>query len=399
MVEFYTTVRVTGRSAGKGSAAWKLGSPLVSLVPRSEPARLQRSNSLAPATRSAATRFAICWYASETMTCSVNGTVCGVRDHAQRTHRIGTYAFSMEPAGAERLRGFRAPGADVTAGSASSPAQGQPERSESAQVPATDRGDQVIRLGHGWRWAVSTAAVLVVAMVIIAALAFKLGSGSATSANRASATATPTSAATATPLPVTDLYRQVVPSVVLITTSKGSLGSGVIVTDTGTVLTANHVVSGGGGISILFADGTKTAATVAAANPKIDIAALVPKKLPEVVVPAILGGGVAVGSDVVAIGNPLGLRDSTTTGVVSGLNRTTGTKVGALSGLIQFDAAVNPGSSGGPLLNTQGLVVGVVVSIADPGEDEAFAGIGFAVPIGTALGGDSGPGPGRGPRL
>ena len=305
----------------------------------------------------------------------------------------------MEPAGAERLRGFRAPGADVAAGSASSPAQGQPERSESAQVPATDRGDQFTRLGHGWRWAVSTAAVLVVAVVIIAALAFQLGSGSATSANRASATATPTPAATATPLPVTDLYRQVVPSVVLITTSKGSLGSGVIVTDTGIVLTANHVISGGGSISILFADGTKTSATVAGADPKIDIAALTPKKLPEVVVPATLGGGVAVGSDVVAIGNPLGLRGSTTTGIVSGLNRTAKTNVGSLAGLIQFDAAVNPGSSGGPLLNSQGLVVGVVVSIADPGEDEAFAGIGFAVPIGTALGGDSGPGQGRGPRL
>ena len=263
----------------------------------------------------------------------------------------------------------------------------------------TDRGDQVTRLRRGWRWAVSTAAVLVVAMVIIVALAFKLGSGSATSADRASATATPTPAATATPLPVTDLYRQVVPSVVLITTSKGSLGSGVIVTDTGTVLTANHVISGGGDISIMFADGTKTSGTIAAAYPKIDIATLTPKKLPEVVVPATLGGGVAVGSDVVAIGNPLGLRYSTTTGVVSGLNRTTETKVGALSGLIQFDAAVNPGSSGGPLLNAQGIVVGVVVSIAAPGDDEAFAGIGFAVPIGTALGGDSGPGQGRGPRL
>jgi putative serine protease PepD len=117
------------------------------------------------------------------------------------------------------------------------------------------------------------------------------------------------------------------------------------------------------------------------------------------VVPATLGGGVAVGSDVVAMGNPLGLRYSTTTGIVSGLNRTTTTKAGQLSGLIQFDAAVNPGSSGGPLLNTQGLVVGVVVSIADPGDDEAFAGIGFAVPIGTALGADSGPGQARGPRL
>jgi putative serine protease PepD len=238
-------------------------------------------------------------------------------------------------------------------------------------------------------------------MVIIAVLAFRLGSGSATSANRApeTPTPTPTPAATATPLPVTEMYRQVVPSVVMITSSRGSLGSGVIVTDTGTVLTANHVVSGGGSISILFADGTKTSATVAAADPKIDIAALVPNKLPEVVVPATLGGGVAVGSDVVAMGNPLGLRYSTTTGIVSGLNRTTKTKAGQLSGLIQFDAAVNPGSSGGPLLNTQGVVVGVVVSIADPGDDEAFAGIGFAVPIGTALGGDSGPGQLRGPRL
>ena len=317
---------------------------------------------------------------------------------AQRTHRVGTYAFSMDPAGVERLRGFRAPGADVAAGSAPSAPQGQPERSGSAQAPRT-AGDGRVRPGYDWRWALPAAGVLVVAMVIIAALAFKLGSGSATSANRASATATPTPAATATPLPVTDLYRQVVPSVVLITTSKGSLGSGVIVTDTGTVLTANHVVSGGGSISILFADGTKTSATIAAAYPKIDIATLTPKKLPEVVVPATLGGGVAVGSDVVAIGNPLGLRGSTTTGVVSGLNRTTETKVGALSGLIQFDAAVNPGSSGGPLLNAQGIVVGVVVSIADPGEDEAFAGIGFAVPIGTALGGDSGPGQVRGPRL
>ncbi len=304
----------------------------------------------------------------------------------------------MDPAGAERLRGFRALGTDVAEGSASSPAQGQPEGSGSAQALATDSGDQVSRRGRAWLWAVSSAGVLVIAMVIIAALAFKLGSGSATSA-QASATASPTPVATATPLPVTDLYQQVVPSVVMITTSKGSLGSGVIVNDTGTVLTAHHVISGGGSISILFADGTKSAATVTSVNPKIDIAALTPRKLPEVVVPATLGGSVAIGSDVVAIGNPLGLRYSTTTGIVSGLDRRTKTETGPLSGLIQFDAAVNPGSSGGPLLNTQGLVVGVVVSIADPGEDDAFAGIGFAVPIGAALAGGPGQGQGGGPRL
>jgi putative serine protease PepD len=313
-------------------------------------------------------------------------------DDAQRIHRIGIYAFCMDPAGVGRRRGFRAPGADAVS-STSSEAPGHSDPPGSAQPSGQ------VRPGTGWRWLAAAAGVLVVAIVVIAALSFKLGSSSATSANRPSETPTPTPAATATPLPVPDMYRQVVPSVVLIATSKGSLGSGVIVTDTGTVLTANHVVSGGGSISILFADGTKTAATIAAADPKIDIAALTPKRLPEVVVPAILGGGVAVGSDVVAIGNPLGLRGSTTTGVVSGLNRTTETKVGTLSGLIQFDAAVNPGSSGGPLLNSRGLVVGVVVSIADPGDDEAFAGIGFAVPIGTALGGDSGPGQVRGPRL
>jgi putative serine protease PepD len=299
----------------------------------------------------------------------------------------------MDPTGAGRVRGFRAASADVAQSSASSASPGPPEPAGSPQLSGR------VGYGAGWRWLVVAVALLVVAMVVIAALAYQLGSGSAPMASRASETPTRTPTASATPLPVTDLYRQVLPSVVLITTSKGSLGSGVIVTDTGTVLTANHVVSGGGDISILFADGTKAAARLVAANPKIDIATLAPEKLPEVVVPATLGGGVAVGSDVVAIGNPLGLRSSTTTGIVSGLNRSTRTKVGPLSGLIQFDAAVNPGSSGGPLLNAQGIVVGVVVSIADPGDDEAFAGIGFAMPIGTALGGDSGTGPVRGPRL
>jgi putative serine protease PepD len=300
----------------------------------------------------------------------------------------------MDPAGPTRVRGFRAPSADQAAGGGSAAAPGEVESLEPAPPSRTGGPNP------SWRWLIVAASVLVVAMAVIAALAFRLGSSSSTSADRASQTPSPTPAATATPLPVTDVYRQVVPSVVLITTSKGSLGSGTVVTDTGTILTAHHVVSGGGDISVVFADGTKTSATVAATNPKLDIATLTPTKLPEVVVPAILGGGVEVGSDVVAIGNPLGLRASTTTGVVSGLDRSTkGRGGGALTGLVQFDAAVNPGSSGGPLLNTQGLVVGVVVSIADPGNDEAFAGIGFAVPIGAALGGGAGPGQGGGPRL
>ena len=300
----------------------------------------------------------------------------------------------MDPTGAGRTRGFRAPSAEeVDATPAPVAASGSgPE--QLAQPPERPRRF-VVR-----RPVLAAAVVTAVAVLLIAALAYRLGSGSASSADQAAPSPTPTAAKTATPLPVPDLYRQVVASVVLVTTSKGSLGSGVVITDTGTVLTANHVVADGGTISILFADGTRAAATVSSAAPKTDIATLTPRNLPEVVVPATLGGGVAVGSDVVAIGNPLGLRDSTSTGVVSGLDRRTKTKAGSLSGLIQFDAAVNPGSSGGPLLDPLGNVVGVVVSIADPGDDDAFAGIGFAVPIGTALGGgDTGPGRGRGPQL
>jgi putative serine protease PepD len=302
----------------------------------------------------------------------------------------------MDPTGSGRARGFRAPGADGTARSTSpgtpgpSPAPGQLEALES---------DPPLRLlgpGPGRRWVLAGTALALV--VVVSLLAFRLGSTSAGSTNPAATATTPTPAATATPLPVPQLFRQAVPSVVLITTSKGALGSGTVVSDTGVVLTAHHVISGGGIISILFADGTRSAATVALTDKAHDIATLTPKKLPEVVVPATLGGRVVVGADVVALGNPLWLRDSASTGVVSGLDRRTRTTTGSLSGLIQFDAAVNPGSSGGPLLDARGLVVGVVVSIADPGKDDAFAGIGFAVPIGTARGGSSGPGDG-GPQL
>jgi putative serine protease PepD len=106
-----------------------------------------------------------------------------------------------------------------------------------------------------------------------------------------------------------------------------------------------------------------------------------------------------VGAPLVAVGNPLGLADSVSAGVVSGVNRTAQTVDGTYSGLIQFDASVNPGSSGGALLDARGLVIGIVVSIANPAHEDAFAGIGFAVPIGAALGGGSGTEPGQGPQI
>ncbi|MCF6474452.1 trypsin-like serine protease [Nonomuraea sp. MG754425] len=234
-------------------------------------------------------------------------------------------------------------------------------------------------------------------LVVVAVLAYWLGSGSGNGGQ-----ATPGPSPTPTPsvtLTASEVFERVGPSVAVIQAGE-ALGTGVIAADDGTILTAHHVVEDADGVTVLFADGTRTKAAVTSANPELDIATLKPAKLPEIVVPATLGGAVSVGAPVVAIGNPLGLTYSLSTGVVSGLDRTAGrtAKDGDLKGLIQFDASVNPGSSGGPLLDTRGLVVGIVVSMADPGGDEAFAGIAFAVPIGVALGGDEGDGP-PGPQI
>jgi len=152
-------------------------------------------------------------------------------------------------------------------------------------------------------------------------------------------------------------------------------------------------VKGADAIRLTFADGTTSAATVAAADPKIDIAALLPATLPSIVVPAVLGSStrLAVGDPVIAIGDQLSLTRSTTTGVVSGLGRSaTGSDGGSITGLIQFDAAVNPGSSGGPLLNGRGETVGIVIALANPTNAGTFVGVGFAVPIGAAVAGGGG---------
>ena len=239
------------------------------------------------------------------------------------------------------------------------------------------------------------AAVLAVMLVLVAVLAVLATRREGTS--KAAPAATPSPTETANPS-VSAIYQRVRPSVVVIRTDD-ELGTGVVVADDGTIVTANHVVAGATKITVRFLDGTTTEAAVASASRKLDIAVLRPASLPEVVVPAALGGGADVGAPVVAIGNPLGLTDSVSTGVVSGLNRTAQTAEGTYSGLIQFDASVNPGSSGGPLLNAGGVVVGIVLSIANPDHQDAFAGIGFAVPIGSALGGRGGTGPGSGPQI
>jgi putative serine protease PepD len=239
--------------------------------------------------------------------------------------------------------------------------------------------------------------VILALVVVIALLVATGGSDSKAAASGPTASATPS---TTTSPSVTDIYQRVGPSVAIVRTAKGSLGTGVIASASGAVLTANHVIADGSAITVIFADGTQSAATVATADPTTDIAVLTPATLPQPIVPATIGGNAVVGAEVVAIGNPLGLTYSVSSGVVSGLNRTAKTDHGQYSGLIQFDASVNPGSSGGPLIDSKGNVIGIVISIADPAGVDAFAGIAFAVPIGAALGGGGGTGaPGNGPQI
>lgn len=248
-------------------------------------------------------------------------------------------------------------------------------------------GPRAVSRLRGSRGVLAVAGVVLVVLVVAIAVLVSGGRGDARTAATPSATPTPSPT-----VGVPDIFRRVGPSVAVVRTARGALGTGVIVGADGAVLTANHVIADRSPISLVFADGTKSAARVASADPKHDVATLAPATLPQPVVPATLGGAVQVGGAVVAIGNPLGLAYSVSSGVVSAVGRTADTNGGRFSGLIQFDASVNPGSSGGPLLDADGNVIGIVLSIADPGRDDAFAGIAFAVPIGTALGGGPGGG-------
>jgi S1-C subfamily serine protease len=206
-----------------------------------------------------------------------------------------------------------------------------------------------------------------------------------------------------TPPDATTADKMITPSLVTVTAQRpdpaagagdidSRLGSGVVINAGGAVLTALHVVDGATQIQLAFADGTTTTAQIAASKPESDIAVLVPDRLPEIVVPAVMAGPPPVGDAVFAVGNPLGLQHSLTAGVVSATDRSIQTARGTtLSGLIQFDAAVNPGNSGGPLLNRAGQVVGIVTALANPAKQDFFVGIGFAVPIATAGGAAGGP--------
>lgn len=170
-----------------------------------------------------------------------------------------------------------------------------------------------------------------------------------------------------------------------------SVGTGVVIIDNGTILTNLHVVQGAERIEVTFADGHQSEATVAGVQPENDLAVLRARSIPDDLVAATMRstGDLAPGDEVVAVGFPFGIGPSVSSGVISGLKRDFRSPEGkrVLSNLIQFDAAANPGNSGGPLVTMDGHVVGVVTAIMNPTEQATFIGIGFAVPIENAAAG------------
>ena len=172
---------------------------------------------------------------------------------------------------------------------------------------------------------------------------------------------------------------------------EGGVGSGVVITDRGVILTNLHVVAGSRRVKVTFADGTEADAQVINVQPENDLAVLQAQKLPDDLVPATMRstGDLRPGDRVTAVGFPFGIGPSVSHGVVSGLKREFRSPEGkqVLTNLIQFDAAANPGNSGGPLVTDEGEVVGIVTAILNPVQQRFFVGIGFAVPIENAAAG------------
>ncbi len=242
------------------------------------------------------------------------------------------------------------------------------------------------------------AGVVVAVIALLVFSAINPGPPRLTSHDVDVAIASAMASATPPPAVAASVYQQVALSIVHIDIhqldDKGQRenghGTGIVLDQNGTVLTSLHVVKSALDIKVTFYDGSQSTAMVAGSEPDKDIAVLRTFQPPAQLIPATLGNPRAVhpGDQAVVIGDPFGLSTSVSAGTISGLGRTfvppnNGTP---MSGLIQFDAAVNPGNSGGPLLNRNGEVIGVVTGLVNPTGQDVFIGIGFAVPIDVAAG-------------
>ncbi|WP_298446590.1 trypsin-like peptidase domain-containing protein [Gordonia sp. (in: high G+C Gram-positive bacteria)] len=282
------------------------------------------------------------------------------------------------------------------------PPAGPPSAPPGTGGPSSNGGGR----GRGPLWIALVAILALVAGVVggvigVVATRDSTSSSSTDVVAAGSPSARVTTHPPAKPGSVQDVAARTLPAVVSILVTVGresGSGSGVVLNSDGTILTNNHVVSAGGStpaqeVLVSFSDGTVSKARVIGTDPTSDIAVIKTEKTGLTPIPIGTSDNLSVGQDVIAIGSPLGLEGTVTTGIISALNRPVSTSgadgsTESVIDAIQTDAAINPGNSGGALVNASGALIGINTAIATLGASEGSSGsigLGFAIPIDQAM--------------
>ncbi|HEY9311682.1 S1C family serine protease [Williamsia sp.] len=309
--------------------------------------------------------------------------------HGQQAPYAG---YGTTPAGSNPTGQFAAPGAPYATGPQSYPAA-------TGAAPATKSGGR----SGGFKAGLAAAAVVVALVAggvggVVGANISDNASGSSSSSDVLGGDRDTSQPVSAPEGSTQEVAQKVLPSVVsikVIGSQASGSGSGVVLTEDGTIMTNNHVVAGAGSnpqVIVVFSDGSTADATIVGADPISDIAVIKVDKSGLTPIQVGTSDNLAVGQEVIAIGAPLGLDGTVTTGIISALNRpvsTQGEESGQASVMdaIQTDAAINPGNSGGALVNANGALIGVNSAIASlsEGETGGSIGLGFAIPVNQAM--------------
>ena len=277
----------------------------------------------------------------------------------------------------------------------------EPERTPPSSTPPADKPPRTKSAARPFVW-LAAAAVLGggVALGGAAAVGALDTDGSTTVVEQTSAAPSTVPAVAGKGLTVNEIYKRMGPGVVQITSTIGAststdgqfqessqaLGSGFVLDKEGHIVTNYHVIDGATSIEVRFSNDDTLKATLVGSDPSTDVALLKVEANADALTPLSLADStrVEVGDPVVAIGNPFGLERTVTTGIVSALQRAVKAPNGySIDHVIQTDAAINHGNSGGPLLNTLGAVIGINSQIETGGSGDGNVGIGFAVPSNT----------------
>ena len=306
--------------------------------------------------------------------------------------RPALYSSSSRPITGSSA-GAAGPGKDAPATSGSSPSLGAILPSSSSITARLARNFHIDNLVLLW------LAIGVLSLLLILSFAMATGPGPRKLTQEdINAAVLKTLETTVLPSAAARAYQNISPSVVRIVglgkekdgkeSGERSVGTGVVIVDKGVILTNLHVVQGATTIKVTFADGLESTASITGIQLENDLAVLQAHKIPDDMISATMRSTADLqpGDEVMAVGFPFGIGPSASSGIISGLRRSFRSPEGKqlMSNLIQFDAAANPGSSGGPLVTMDGEVIGIVTAIYNPNQQRTFVGVGFAVPIENA---------------